>query len=143
MNEPSRVDIGGGRADISGTMRPRLVRRIFAAACGLWLALSLAEPASLHGCAMHGSGSSAHSHASHGAQRAHSTPGHERAPICTCIAGCCVTATIGAPAATSLVALGRVTLPTRVKVPAGSIAHRPAAIEFARPPTIGPPLHSA
>lgn len=122
-------------------MHLRLVRRIFAAACGLWLALSLAEPASLHACAMHGSGSSAHGHASHGG--AHSTHGHERVPICTCIGGCCVAATIGAPVATPLVALGRVTLPTRVTVPAGSIAHRPAAIEFARPPTIGPPLHTA
>lgn len=123
-------------------MRPRPFRRIFAAACGLWLALSLAEPAALHACAMHGSGSSAHSHASHGALGAHSTHGHERAPTCTCIGGCCVSASIGAPAATPLAALARVVPPTRVNVPAAQIAHRPAAIEFARPPTIGPPLHT-
>lgn len=124
-------------------MRPRLLRRLFAAACGLWLALFLAEPAALHACAMHGSGSSAHRHASHLAQGAHSTHGHERATTCTCIGGCCVSATIAAPAATALVSLACITPPTRVHVPVSSIAHRPAAIDFARPPTIGPPLHSA
>ena len=124
-------------------MRPRLARRIFAAACGLWLALSVAEPASLHACAMHGSGSSAHSHASHAAQGAHSTHEQERGVTCTCIGCCCVSAAIGAPAATPLVALARIALPTRVNVPAASIAHRLAPIEFARPPTIGPPLHTA
>ena len=126
------------------TMRPRLLHRIFAAACGLWLALSLAQPAALHACAMHGSQHPAHAHdAMHaGSDASHSPSGHEPATSCTCPGDCCVAAAIAVPCASPLVVHVATTTHSHVLVPV-AITYRPAAIAYARPPTIGPPHSTA
>ena len=55
-------------AELVVTMHHRLLHRILAAACGLWLVLSLTEPAAVNACAMHGAAT--HLHGSGGATHA-------------------------------------------------------------------------
>ena len=81
------------------------MRRVFALLQAVWLALLIAEPASLHACDMHASG-----HASHAAlapttvddDSAHAHAHHENGPTetddaepspCQCLGNCCAAAT--------------------------------------------------
>lgn len=128
-------------------MRHRLSHRILSALCGLWLAFALGEPAALHACAMHGAHGLRHAHGSHhsahpGSDRSDSQHGKDRASLCTCLGGCCVAVHVTAPDAPSLVDVDAVNLPSRVAAPP-ALVHRPTAIAYARPPTIGPPPHTA
>ena len=140
--------VRSGAADYSGcVMRLRLLHRTFAAVCGLWLALSLAEPASLHVCAMHGSQGATHSHgaasATHGGSHGtHSSNEHDNKAPCTCLGGCCMAVAVASVLTPPLV-LTVVTAPLpHILVPA-AISYRPEAVAYARPPTVGPPLHTA
>lgn len=141
------MDTLAGMSILGETMRPRPLHRIFASVCGLWLALSLAEPAALHACAMHGSQGATHVHGSHGAMHgrtdaAHSPRGPERGSSCTCPGGCCIAAAIAVPCGPPLVVHVVTTTHSHVLVPT-AITYRPAAIAYARPPTIGPPHFTA
>lgn len=128
-------------------MRHRLSRRIFAAVCGLWLAISLAEPAALHACAIHATQGHDHRHGSHHAGhersgRTGSRHDHDAGATCTCPGGCCVAVPVAAPGAAPLVRAVIVAHVSRIVSPP-ALGHRPAVIEYARPPSIGPPAHTA
>ena len=74
-------------------MRSSWSGRVFAALFAFWFAFSLAEPAALHSCPMHGAGA-ASVHA-HGAVAHHATGIHgssnsdHAAKHCTCLGSCC------------------------------------------------------
>lgn len=115
----------------------------------LWLAISLAEPAQLHTCAMHGGlaiGASGHSgpHAtasSHsGAATHHAAPAPDAAPAdshqdrdshsnqCSCLGDC----SVGKPP---------VALPgTAARVAAAAAHARQAAYDYATPTLVAPPF---
>ena len=78
-------------------MRHTWIARSFAALFAVWFAVSLAEPAALHACAMHGGGAVAGHHHAAGphASAAHDQgqPGTHGAPKhCTCLGSCTTSA---------------------------------------------------
>jgi hypothetical protein len=135
-------------AMLIGTMRRSRWRRALSAACGVWLAIALAEPAALHTCAMHDahghsatpapSSPVAHEHAG----ASHESHRHDGAPLCTCVGACCAAVAVAPPEAEPLLAFPA---PVRHAVPRVPVerTRRPAAFEHARPPTIGPPHRAA
>ncbi len=120
-----------------------MIGRYLAVVYALWLAVVLAEPAAVHACAMHdGAHGAAHSHGAatmgRSAAVAHSSPDREKTPQCSCVGTCCATVAVVAPSVSDVLTLFGPLRFERVFVSAAS-DHRPAANEYARPPTIGPP----
>ena len=75
-------------------MRRSWSGRLFATLLAFWFAFSLAEPAALHSCPMHGaSATSAHVHgaAAHHASgvQHHSSDSDHATKHCTCLGSCC------------------------------------------------------
>lgn len=122
--------------------------RFVVVASSLWLVVVLSEPAALHACAMHDTThGSQHAHGSpetsHGQQHAHGSDG-TRTPQqqCTCIGACCsVVTTSLAPRVDLLASVEALTVTRRAAPPA--IDFRPSAVEYARPPSVGPPTLTA
>ena len=124
-------------------MRRSAIGRYLAVVYALWLAVVLAEPAALHACAMHdGAHGAAHVHGATTMGRvptvAHSSPERTKTPQCSCVGTCCATVAVAAPHASDVLSLFGPIRFERVLVSAAS-DYRPAANEYARPPTIGPP----
>lgn len=122
-------------------------RRVFAVVYALWFVVVLSEPAALRACAMHDGPSGAeHGHAPSAAPAhhagAHSTRGHDKTSPCSCVAACC-----SAPIAVASLRVDDWSLFAATAFEHVSIVARtnrwPAAVEYARPPSIGPPRHSA
>ena len=121
--------------------------RALAVVYALWLVVVLSEPAALHACAVHDRATGAeHTHgppsaAAHHAV-AHSTRGHDKTPPCSCVAACCA-----APIAVASLRVDDWSLFVATSFDHVPIAartnRRPTAVEYARPPSIGPPALSA
>jgi hypothetical protein len=128
-------------------MRRPWWERSFAALFALWFALSLAEPAALHSCPVHGGGlvvadaatpapDAAHAHAGHADPGPSDQQQHHG---CTCLGDCSVGgAASGLPSASARIA-SVATRPVRVALPPAtpSVATgAPHTLPFAN----GPPL---
>jgi hypothetical protein len=75
-------------------MRRSSSGRVFASLFAFWFAFSLAEPAAMHSCPMHGAGeASVHAHgavAHHAGGTQHSSSDSDHAARhCTCLGSCC------------------------------------------------------
>ena len=100
---------------VLAAMLPFPARRLVAALCALWLAISIAEPGLLHACPMHGAAATAtpvdapaqgrHVHGAADADGTHPHAPRDGAPLCVCIGDCAAPTTAG-------VAAARVTLAT-------------------------------
>jgi hypothetical protein len=128
-------------------------RRLSRATLGLWLAVTLGEPAMLHVCPMHDApsgfvASGALLHTSR--ERAHGLPEHIHSPspspdggdgahhCCTCMGPCCTAGAVVVPTGT----LGHVAEPSLGRAAVSHSAQstfRPSEVEHARPPSVGPP----
>jgi hypothetical protein len=129
-----------------------MVSRTVAAVYALWFAVVLVEPAALHTCAMHGSLHAAmhgtmpvsgHTHGPHDMSSAHqhaadSSQQNERKTPCTCIGACCAAVAAVIPPLTGVVIASTRLMPAH-SLPSSTSDYRPLAVEYARPPTIGPP----
>ena len=121
-----------------------MLSRGVAVVYALWLALVLAEPAAIHACPMHDTvHGAAHSHARHNAgvvreNGAHSSHRDAEPKPCTCVGACCATVAVVVPTCSALVAARTRLLPVHA-LQFHASEHRPLAVEYARPPTIGPP----
>lgn len=109
------------------------LRRAVSLLLGCWLAIFILEPAVLHACPIHDVATPA-SHASHHPAHHTSHSGHQG---CTCPGACCpsVVARVAVPpvfAAPRLVAMAE-------SVPDFSPSVRQFDVQFALPPSIGPP----
>jgi hypothetical protein len=124
-------------------MRRSLWFRVCSFVCGLWLILGLTEPMALHACPMHNAHGGGHDHVAatasgHHAEHAHTSHSPDRATTCTCPGECCAAVVAAVPV------VARITTSVAVRRQAAVFSttasgFRPAAIEYARPPTIGPP----
>lgn len=124
-------------------MRRSLWSRASAAAIGLWLAVSVSEPAFLHSCPVHGGHVSSHvmrGGMSDDTMAEHASPvsHHETdSHTCTCISSCCCAAPIGlAGPAVSLAVIG----PSAVRdTGLPEYLHVPVAATHVLPFANGPP----
>jgi hypothetical protein len=124
-------------------MRRSSFGRAFAALFALWFAISLAEPAALHACPMHGAGSAnAHAHSAmshHAAATEHSLPDSQNAgKHCTCLGSCCASSANAAVPATAVSVEPVATYETERQTPT-EIARAITASPFFLPYANGPP----
>jgi hypothetical protein len=119
--------------------------RTLAVVYALWFAVVLVEPAAIHTCPMHGALHAAmhdtmpaaeHVHGGH--DGAGSSQPRGRAKPCTCIGACCAAVAAVIPSRTDVLIASTHLVPARAVLSSTS-SYRPLAVEYARPPTIGPP----
>jgi len=129
------------------------MRRVLALLQAAWLALLIAEPASLHACAMHATGhaghttrvdapaqgptedAATHEHAHH--EDAPATPDDLTQSMCQCLADCCAAAAVALFTAPDFPAVARIAATrTRVTVAAQGSARAP---DLRLPFANGPP----
>jgi hypothetical protein len=88
-------------------MRRSWFGRVFASLFAFWFAISLAEPAALHSCPMHGTdAANVHAHgavAHHSSASRHSSSDSDHAARhCTCLGSCCASSANAAVPGTSV-----------------------------------------
>ena len=126
-----------------------MVRRSVAALAAFWIVVVLSAPTAVSACAMlNASHHVEHAHmpvdasASHQAG-SHSAPHHDSTPLCPCLGDCCCAAAVAVvPDVADAVIQIRAVAFVAVAMSARS-DHRPATVDHARPPTVGPPLLTA
>ena len=112
------------------------LRRVASLLLGLWLALFIAEPASMHACAVHDGAGAPASHHSHHHAPAHSGGGSDN-HSCTCPGACCPATGAQVPTRTTIVG-ARVLTIDEPELATATVAIA-TSTQLALPPALGPP----
>ena len=132
-------------------MRHSRLARVLAAVWGVWLIVSLMEPAALHACPMHDTMHGGVSHAArshdaashaHGAEGPADTSSRSHHSVCTCIGACCAAVVDALRAPSTLIVAETIRQPV-VVIESRLAAFRPSVPEHVRPPSQGPPTAQA